>query len=143
MALDTLILGPFVFTDFAVPDQMPFGGKQHMHVQKMPGGARAIDCMGPDDEDVSWSGIFWGDDALSRAQTLDAMRRSGIELPFSWGAQNRTAVIAEFKASVEKFTCVHYSITVVMSDSRAAGSVISSIDDIISGDLSAAMALVQ
>lgn len=143
MALDTLILGPFVFTDFAVPDRMPFGGKQQMHVQKMPGGSRAIDCMGPDDEDISWSGIFWGNDALAKAQTLDAMRRSGLELPFSWGAQNRTAVIADFKADVEKFTCIHYSITIVMTDSRAVGSVISSLDDIIGGDLSAALALVQ
>lgn len=142
MALDTLILGPFVFTDFAVPNRMPFGGKHQLHVQKMPGGARAIDCMGPDDEDVSWSGTLWGNDALSKAQTLDAMRRSGLELPFSWGAQSRTAVIADLKIEVEKFTCIHYAITVVLTDSTTS-SVISSVDDIIGGDLSAALALVQ
>lgn len=143
MALDTLILGPFVFTDFAVPDRMGFGGKQQMHVQKMPGGSRAIDCMGPDDADISWSGTLWGDDALSRAQTLDAMRRSGLELPFSWGAQSRTAVISDLKVEVEKFTCIHYTITVVMTDSNSVGNFISSVDDIIGGDLSAALALVQ
>ena len=77
MALDVMILGPFVFTDFAVPDRLPFGGKQHMTVHKMPGGSRVIDCMGPDDDDRSWSGILWGDDALAEALTLDAMRRAG------------------------------------------------------------------
>jgi hypothetical protein len=141
MALDTLLLGPFTFTDFSVPDRMSYGGKHALHVNKMPGGGRVIDAYGPDDDDRSWSGILWGDDAMSKMQTLDAMRRSGIELPFSWGAESRTCVISEFKANVEKFTCIHYSITIILTDGGFT-SLISSIDDMIQGDMASALSLV-
>ena len=72
MALDTLVLGPFVFTDFRVPDRMPFGGKQQLVIHKMPGGARTIDAMAPDDNDRTWSGTMRGANAYSDIQTLDA-----------------------------------------------------------------------
>ena len=144
MALDTLILGPFVFTDFAVPDNLPGGGRQQLHIHKMPGGARVIDAMGPDDEDRQWSGIFWGSDALSKALTLDAMRRAGNELPYSNGAEARTVVIAAFGWHIEKFNCIHYQITVTPSDTGGGGSIgVSSIDSMILGDLTSALSLLQ
>ena len=141
MALDVLILGPFEFTDFAVPERMALGGKQQLIIHKMPGGDRAIDAMGSDDDDRRWSGILWGEDAEAKALTLDAMRRQGTELPFSWGAESRTAVIFDFKAQFEKFNCVHYDITVVLSDNQAGGGgggETPSFDSMIGGDLSAA-----
>ncbi len=141
MSPDTLTLGPFVFTDFRVPDRMPFGGKQQLVIHKMPGGARSIDAMGPDDNDRAWAGTMWGDNAYSDMLTLDALRRQGAPLAFSWGAESRTAIIMEFKAEVEKWTCVHYDITVVLDDDGdgAGGSL--SLDAMVSSDLIAAVGL--
>lgn len=138
MALDTLVLGGFVFTDFAVPDQMPFGGRQHTVVHKMPGGARVIDCMGPDDADRTWSGILWGAGALGQMLSLDALRRAGTELPFSWGAEGRTAVISDCHFEVKKFQCVHYTITVILTDGGTGGA-LGLAEEMILADLGAAL----
>lgn len=138
-ALDVLTLGPFVFTDFAVPERLPFGGKQQMTIHKMPGGNRTIDCMGPDDDDRTWSGTFWGEGALAQALTLDALRKAGEPLPYANGVEAHIVVISEFRPKVRKFQCVEYDITVVIADGGGGGgSGIASIGAAVISDLSAA-----
>ncbi len=122
MALDVLILGPFEFADFAVPNELPFGGAQKMTVHKMPGGGRVIDCMGPDDQDIAWSGRFFTPDALAMAQTLNALRTAGKPLPYSNGVESRTVVISEFRATVHKFNWIEYEIVVVPADTGAGAA---------------------
>jgi hypothetical protein len=144
VSTDVLILGPFVFTDFSVPERLPFGGRQQMHIHRMPGGSRVIDCMGPDDIDRIWNGTLWGDTALSDALALDAMRQAGEPLAYSNGVEARTAVILEFLPLVRKVTCVEYSIAIVMADGGsdgASGFGLSAIDSLIGADLSAAIGL--
>jgi hypothetical protein len=121
MPTDFLTLGPFVFTDFSVPERMPFGGKQQMHIHRMPGGSRVIDAMGSDDIDRAWHGTLWGSDAIGDALTLDAMRRSGEELPYANGIESRTVVVLEFLPQVRKVTCVEYSIVLVCTDNPMGG----------------------
>ena len=145
MPTDVLTLGPFVFTDFAVPEKLPFGGKQQLHVHKMPGGSRVIDAMGADDIDRLWSGTLWGDTALSDALTLDAMRRAGEPLPYSNGVESRTVVILEFLPMVRKVTCVEYSIILVCADggegNGGLGGLFGAIDSLVSSDIGAAIGL--
>ena len=142
MSLDVLTLGPFVFDDFSVPERMPFGGRQKMTVHKMPGGSRVIDCMGPDDIDRLWNGTLWGDNALSDAFTLDALRRSGEQLPYSNGIESRTVVILEFLPLVRKFTCVEYSIILTTVDNSGGGfGGFGALDEALGVDLSAAAGL--
>lgn len=144
MALDVLILGPFEFGDFSVPNELPFGGAQKMTVHKMPGGGRVIDCMGPDDDDIRWSGRFFNTDALPMAQTLNAMRIAGTPLPYSNGVESRTVVISEFRATVHKFNWIEYEITVVPGDDDGAGGgVNASIDALVSSDAGAAVSAVS
>lgn len=121
MPTDTLALGPFVFTDFAVPDKLMAGGKQQLVVHRMPGGDRVIDAMGPDDSDRIFGGTFWGDDALAQALTLDAWRRSGTVLPYSNGVEARSVIIHEFTFEVHKFTQVAYAIILTPTDSFGGG----------------------
>lgn len=144
MSTDTLTLGPFEFTDFSVPERMPFGGRQQMHIHRMPGGTRVIDCMGPDDIDRIWSGILWGDSALGDALTLDAMRKAGESLIFSNGIETREVVILEFFPKVRKLTCIEYDIAVVVTDSSegaAGGSGFLSIASQVGADVASAIGL--
>ena len=141
MPTDVLILGPFEFDGWSTPEKLPFGGKQHMHVHKMPGGERVIDCLGPDDDDRSWSGILWGDSALSDALTLDGLRKAGEPLPYSNGVEARTVVISEFKPKMRKATCVEYEITVTPADGGGGGGGIGSLDAIVGSDISAAVGM--
>lgn len=143
MAIDTLILGPFEFTDFAVPTNMPYGGKQQTVVHKMPGGARTIDTMGPDDTDYSWSGILWGNNASSSMALLNALRRAGDELGFSWGAESRTCVIGDCTFEVEKWTCIHYKITIIFSDTGDSIGLIPALGTVVLADLASALSLIS
>ena len=59
---DTLTLGGISFDGFSTPSHMGAGGKQAMVIHKLPGGSRVIDTLGPDDENISWSGEFFGND---------------------------------------------------------------------------------
>ena len=102
MALDTLVLGGMVFTDFAVPEHMPFGGEQAMVVHKLPGGQRVIDTLGPDDMNITWNGRFWGNGALGQAMALDAMRRAGTPLPLVYAGHAYIVVIDSFSAEIER-----------------------------------------
>lgn len=140
---DTLTLGPFTFTGMAPPDQMPLGGIQQVVVHRLPGGSRTVDVMGPDDHDPEWSGTLWGDSAFSDMLTLDAMRKAGQELAFSWGAEARTVVIAEFHAKVEKQACVHYSIKLIYTDDGTAQDtgIGVTLDSMIASDLTTALSM--
>ena len=77
MPLDVLLLGPIAFTDYSPPECMPFGGRQQMAVHKLIGGQRVIDTLGPDDEDIQWSGRFFGAGALSTCLALVPCVRLG------------------------------------------------------------------
>lgn len=144
MALDALVLGPFLFQDFAVPDTLPGGGKQQMHVHKLPGGDRVIDTMGPDDDDRQFTDIHVGSQAQAEVETLDQMRISGQPWPYSNGMEARTVVIASFSWHVERFNVIHSTICLTPVDNPSGGgSAGSSLDDLIGADLSYAVGLIQ
>jgi len=96
MPLDVLLLGPIAFTDYSPPECMPFGGRQQMAVHKLIGGQRVIDTLGPDDEDIQWSGRFFGAGALSTCLALDSLRAAGQVLPLSYAGMAYTIVIQVF-----------------------------------------------
>jgi hypothetical protein len=144
MAADILTLGDIVFTDFSIPERFPFGGAQAMRVIKLVGGQRVIQTMGPDDRDITWGGVFWGDNALYQALSLDALRAQGAALPLSWGGGGYTVVIGSFEPNVRRLPfCVPYTITCVVATSGAQGALGGSaqgIDSLASSDLSSASA---
>ena len=55
-----IILGGVVFTDFQIPNKIPFGGKQAHKIHDLIGGQRFVDAMGPNSGDKSWTGRFRG-----------------------------------------------------------------------------------
>jgi hypothetical protein len=139
MANDVLLLGPFEFDDFAVPQEMPFGGAQRLAVHKLIGGQRVVDVLGADPADRKWSGIYWGADAQSLAMQLDAMRVAGSPLALSWGMEARTVVISAFNVQVLKFNYMKYTIKCTIADNNEASSATTtSADTLVNSDISAA-----
>lgn len=122
---DRLILGPVAFenADYSPPTRMPFGGAQAMIVHKLPGGSRVIDTLGPDEDDISWSGFFFADNALSICQQLDAMRASGQVFGLTYGGMFRSVIIKRFKPHIRRFPhWVEYEISCTVTANPAFGA---------------------
>jgi len=146
MATDTLILGGIQFDDWSTPQEIHLGGAQAMAVHKLPGGSRFIDTLGPDDDDYSWSGTFYGENAQESIRALDALRVSGAPVPLVWGGNFWTVIISHFKACPVRYPQLwKYDITVVVavdSMSGALGAITPGIDQLLGADMATAMSLV-
>lgn len=114
MADTKLILGDFTFDHAEIPERINFGGEQSLVVNKFVGGGRVIDCMGRDDDDISWSGWFIGTNALDRAHYLDQLRASGNQLTFKYFDFYYSVVIKSFKANLEKYYQIPYTISLAV-----------------------------
>lgn len=109
--MTTLTLGTIIFANFEIPERINFGGNQSLSVKQLVGGKRIIDAMGRVDDDIAWSGLFFGTTALYRAKYLDNMRIQGLPLLLTWSQFSYTVVIEEFKPSFDRTYQVPYSIT--------------------------------
>ncbi len=105
------VLGPVVFSGFEVPERITLGGKQRLAVHTLPGGARIVDAMGPDDGELAWSGTFSGAGASERVRQLDRLRRVGLALPLAWDGWRFTVIISEFEADSANPWWVPYRIS--------------------------------
>jgi hypothetical protein len=120
-------LGGIYLDGFEVAARIQFGGRQALAVHKLPGGARIIDAMGPDDDAIGWHGILTGGDATGRARALDAMRVDGLTVALSWDVFAASVIISDLKLSYCNSWWIPYQIvcTVVVGtqaiDSLAPG----------------------
>ena len=111
-------LGPIVFQDFEVVSGIRFGGRQELITHRLGNGRQLIDVLGPATSDIRFAGTFSGQDALRRAQTLDAIRKTGRPVELSWGKLRYTVVVSRFAASYEMRAWIPYqaTCTVVQED---------------------------
>ncbi|MDR3718392.1 MAG: hypothetical protein P4K98_06290 [Bryobacteraceae bacterium] len=140
MGNTSLLLGTVEFRDFEVPERVSWGGRQRLSVHRLPGGGRVIDALGRDDADISWSGVFTGEDATARVRQMDLMRISGAAWPLTWDWFYYTVVISKFEVEYQSQNWIPYRVvcTVVRDEvdpilETAVGLAIQ-----ISGDLLAA-----
>lgn len=112
--IDFLTLGEVTFQNTEIPSEINFGGSQSISVKQLVGGQRIIDAMGRSDDDITWSGLFFGPTALFRAQFLDGMRVQGAQLRLTWSRFNYIVVIKEFRASFQRYYQIPYQITVTV-----------------------------
>ncbi|WP_407146233.1 hypothetical protein [Bradyrhizobium sp. ORS 86] len=145
MPTDVLSLGGIVFDQYSTPRDMPFGGEQAMVVHKLPGGARVIDTLGPDEADVFFFGFFFGDNAYASALAIDAMRAAGQVVPLVWGGQYRSVIIRHFLPRVRRmplWVMYEVSCTVVQNPMLGAlGGIPSTMDSLVLSDLALAASL--
>lgn len=105
------VLGPVAFSGFEVPERITLGGRQRLAVHTLPGGARIVDAMGPDDRELGWSGTFSGGHAAERVRQLDRLRRAGLALPLAWDGWRFTVIISDFEADSANPWWVPYRIS--------------------------------
>jgi hypothetical protein len=143
--MDVLTLGGISFTGFSTPDEMMGGGRQAMVVHKLPGGARVVDTLGPDEASIAWHGKFYQNNALGVALTLDAMRAAGNVLPLTWGGMFRSVIIDEFIYKAKRLPMlVEYKIVCIVVNHPAlggGGAIPAVIDSLIVSDLALAVGL--
>lgn len=96
-------LGPFTFGDTEVPEKISYGNQQSLVVQKMIGGARLVNTLGPDARDIQWSGTIRGADQAQRTATLTQMAKSGQVFSLAWGDECLQVVIRSFQPVTEAF----------------------------------------
>ena len=115
--MPVLTLGPILFTDFEIPEEMPFGGRQMLVKKTLVGGDRVVDAMGRDDGDKKWSGRFRGANAETRARQLDFLRIQGQQLILAWSSLRFLVAIEEFEANFKQPYEIPYTISCfVLSD---------------------------
>jgi len=138
-----LTLGGVPFQDMEVPEKISFGGKQRVAVQNLIGGGRVVEVLGLDDGEILFSGIFFGTDAASRVQMLDAARALGTALPLVWDSFFYTVIISEFKAEYRKSNLIPFSIVcIVVSDPVASLAAVSgSVVGLVASDIAAAVGM--
>lgn len=145
MPTDSLSLGGIVFDNYSTPTTMMGGGNQALVLHKLPGGSRAIDTLGPDEAEVTWEGQFFGDNAYSTALALDAIRQAGQVVPLVWGGQFRSVILSNFVYHVRRMpNWVLYNVVCTVYQNPmlgGLGSAISSIDSLVTSDLSLALGL--
>lgn len=144
MMPDTLVqLDDIVFTGYEVPEKIPFGGEHRLTNHKLVGGARTIDRLGPDDRELTWGGRFQSSDASLRARRVDYLRRQGTQVILSWDAFVYLVIVQRFAPDFERFYQIPYEIScLVVQDltNPVATTPQATIDDLVNGDLAAALA---
>jgi len=137
-------LGGYVFQDFETPEDISFGGNHQIKVHEMIGGQRFVDAMGPSPGDISWKGRFRGQGAIANAQAINAMRIAGAAVPLMWLGIYYSVIITNFQPRTEKLFEVPYTIKLTVVDDPiqdGVGGLLSSLDSLVGGDLSAALSI--
>ncbi len=101
-------LGSIEFKDYEVPTKINFGGRQVLASHRLAGGRRVIDLLGPDSDDITFSGTFSGHGALVRANAVDSLRRRGITTVLLWDNISYDVVVSAFSASFMNQTWIPY-----------------------------------
>jgi hypothetical protein len=119
----TVTLGPVTFSGMSLPASIAIGGEQLMSVQKLPGGARIIDVMAQDDDDIGWAGYLDSQYATEIARTLDKIRRSGQAVTLAWDVFSYQVVVCRFSCQI-KHTPMPYRIscTVIADNTLVTGT---------------------
>lgn len=107
----SLILGPVIFEDFELPARIPLGGQQRLAIHRLADSTRVIDILGPDEDDIAWSGVLTGPLAPARVRALDALRQAAQPLALSFGEWFATVLVSDFAADANLAGWIPYRIT--------------------------------
>lgn len=156
----TLKLGDFVFKDLEIPEMITLGGDQQTVVHKLVGGARIIDQLGADTQDIVWRGVLLGNDVMDRAVALSTMRKKGGSYTLSFRELRYKVVIQSCRFEYYAFNRIGFTLvcyelppadptqvvgpadpdTAIKGDLASAGSLAASIGN---GGISGAISSIQ
>lgn len=112
MADTKIFLGEFEFTGFEVPEKINlWSGEQRTAKSIALGGVRNIMSLGRNDDDISFSGLFFGSTAYDRVKYLHTMRIAGNPLEFTIWDQSYRVILKRVEFSIERRNKIPYTIT--------------------------------
>jgi hypothetical protein len=124
----SVTLGPVQFSGLGKPKSMPIGGKQQLVNHKLPGGGRQINAMGPDDNDISWSGYLDGQSASANARALDRLRQSGQAVTLAWDVFSYQVLVSDFTCETQHIPMPYrVTCTVISDNSQTTGTSLTSL----------------
>lgn len=115
-------LGNFEFLLYEVPENVRYGGPEHIEIHRQPGGQRQIDILGRDDDPYVWRGMLLSADAEARSLQLQQMKVAGLIYPLQFGAVDEDVVISKLIFIYRKPNFIEYEIecTPVINGDQAA-----------------------
>ncbi len=102
--------GTVIFTDYAIPEKITYGGEQALAVHDLIGGVRIVDTLGRRDDPLEWSGLLFGPLAMGTATMLNKIRVTGEQVTLSWSSLKYLVVIRSFRPTFERQWQIGYSI---------------------------------
>jgi hypothetical protein len=111
MSNTLLTLGTFIFESFEAPEKILLRSKQRLVVHQLGSGRAIIDSLGEDYKTVSFSGIFYGQNAIARIRSLDYLRIQGMPQPLTWGSKSLSVLIQKFELSYTSNQWVPYKLS--------------------------------
>lgn len=135
-----LVLGPVAFQSFEIPSGVNFGGRQIVAVHQLTDGRRVLDSMGPAEAEISFAGVFSGEDATTRARLLNSLRVTGAELTLTWDVFRYAVILAHFDAEYENSVWIPYRVkcTVVRDEATSISPYQVSLGNSVTSDLNIA-----
>jgi hypothetical protein len=136
-------LANFELDGFEIPETLRFGGRQRLAVHALAGGARVVERLGPDDDEIQFKGTFSGSTAEVKARAFDSLRSSGEIVWLTWNSFRRQVIVRRFSADYSSPWWIHYEIGCisVRQDYAASGNVASTAANL-AADFASAIALV-
>lgn len=111
--------GYFVFTREEVPEHILQGGCQAVSVQRMVGGRRIVRAMGPDEDEITFSGLF-AYQGTARSDFLDGLRRRGDLCTLTWDNRRLLVIVSAYRVRYEKPYELRYSISFTVVNNETA-----------------------
>ncbi len=134
--MSDVIISGIVLDGFEVPDSINGGGAQRITKLQLVGGARQVQALGSDQDDIEWSGRFRTATALQRAQSIDRLRIIGLPVTLTYLSQTYTVLIAQFRYDVQRQGYeIPYRIVLVPTDGETPPQQASTgIDQLVAND---------
>ena len=114
-------IGSISLRGFEVPTSVSFGGKQRLVVHKLSDGRRIVEPLGPDDDDLTFRGIFTGRSAVTDARAFDELRLSGETVWLSWGTFGQRVIVKIFRAKFQSPWWIPYQLVCTKVDQPQFG----------------------
>jgi hypothetical protein len=146
MATDQLVLNNISFDDWSTPERMPFGGTQQLAVHRLPGGQRVVDTLGPDEEDIHFTGTMYANNAYGVADALNSLRISGAAVDLTFAGRFYSVIVRECHVDIRRFPQLmsyHVSCLVVQNNMAGVlGAIGTTVSSLVVADMATMMSLV-
>jgi nucleoid-associated protein YgaU len=120
--MPVLQLDTIQFTVDELPEDIVFGGEQTLAVRKFPGGGKDIQPLGAFDDAISWSAQFMFVGALTRAQSVDALRIAANPVMLTRDSVSMMVVVSKFTYHYQHDYYIPYDIELEPVNSYGYGA---------------------